>query len=271
MSVYIGASGPNIHIGGDTAIARAAVLDGATSHITIDGLAADAYGQTDVAHGYVMLIKAAVDVNFNWYATIGDNTNGQNNYVGVAASTGAGGAEGRLRSAVSDTPSATSSFIAGSAATGHVDSAWHLVHCADHKNGVNGDVTGQVDGATREVMASYVRYAVPSGGYDWFSIGCRRFQAAPLIQAILPMTVGYFARYDGEILSQAAWTAIWDAFNTGGGRRNTIRITNAIQAQLTGAGVCKWAGPLDESTPHVNTDSVAAPIYVDCTFEDAGY
>ena len=60
MSVYIGASGPNIHIGGDTAIARAAVLDGATSHITIDGLAADAYGQTDVAHGYVMLIKAAL-------------------------------------------------------------------------------------------------------------------------------------------------------------------------------------------------------------------
>lgn len=243
---------------------RAAVLNGTSSYIDFDGLAADAYAQTKAATHYVMLLKSAgLDTTFRYWFGISDDAT-PSKYHAIINQTGAGGSEGRLRTLVVNT--STLLNATGTAATEHIDDAWHMVQSADHYNAGNGDVVVQVDGATREMLGSYLRFAAPT--YELCSVGSRRHDGT--VDLFVDGVVGYLARIDGEILSQASWTAIHTAFDTGGGRLNTRRVTEAIQGALT-TGVCKWAGNLDGSAPHVNTDSIAAPIYNNCTFEAAGY
>lgn len=260
MTVYRGldetlAGSPNL----------AAVLDGDTGHITIDGLGADAYGQTKVATGYVMLVKSVTPGSRFW-ASI-SNQNASSTYqIGLAA-TATGGAEGQAR-AVFVLNGSIKLNVDGPANTQHIDGAWHLIHSADHYNAPNGDVFVQVDGATRTLLGSYLRYADPV--HTMCSLGVLRRNVGPVPTGFSAGTLGYFARYDDEALDQDSWDAIAAAWDTGGGRQDTRRISEAIQGELT-TGAVKWAGQLDGSRPHANPDSVAAPIYVDVDFELADF
>lgn len=241
----------------------AAVFNGTTSHITIDGLAADAYGQTKVATGYVMLVKASPPSSRWWVSFANTDDLGTYSTMLNTLST-------KMQGVVVFEGS-TKLNVTGPAQTQHVDGEWHLIHGADHYDDPNGKVYGQVDGATRSLLGTYARFVSPTPNNSMFSLGVLRYKSGPTFFGRKAMIIGYLARYDDEILDQAAWNRIFAAFDTGGGRYDTRVITEAIRGELVGAGSLKWAGALDGSLPHVNPDAVADPIYVDITFEPANY
>lgn len=243
---------------------RAAVLDGITSHVTKDGDAADAYTQTKVATGYVMLVRATDDAIARFWGCLGSLKSTSTYHVSPSAAASAGGPQ---RAVISDGGSLKLNATGG-VATEHVDGGWHLIHVADHDNAPNGDIYTQADGATRELLGSYLRPASPSPDFTLFTLGAFRYKPGPLLSTFAEGTIGYLARYDGEQLSAASWDAIWEAFDTGGGRADTRVITARIQGLLT-TGTLKTAGDLDGSTPnHVGSNPAT---FIDCTFERAVY
>lgn len=240
----------------------AAALNGTSSWINLDGLAADAYGQTKIATGYVMLVKSVTPGSRYWAALANADDLGTYQTPLAALS-------GKL-SATIVLAGTTKQNAQGPAQTQHVDGEWHLIHGADHYGDPSGLAYRQVDGATRSFLGAYVRFASPTPDYSMFSLGVLRYKSGPTFFGYSAGTLGYFARYDDEILDQASWDAIFAAFDTGGGRSNTRRITEAIQNELT-TGTLKYAIALDGSAPHVDPDSVGAPTFVDVEFEPANY
>ena len=271
QTVISGASGPaivvgaaaggSIIIGSDllTNPPMVAFLDGVTAHITIDGLGAVAYGQTTDTH-QILLVRAVDPTDFHYWTTAGSSTA---QFHSLINSVGTASLEGHTRAV----RFAGVGLATSTANSQCADGGWHLLQGAGQYTGPNATVYLQTDGMTRESAGTYARVA---GTCDKVTIGARRHSSGPsVIDEIVPGHVGYFALITGVQLSQGDMDVIWAAFDTGGGRSNTRRITEAIQSVL-GAGTLEWAGGLDGKLPHVNTAGAAAPIYVDAVLERAG-
>lgn len=260
-----GASNPNIVKGSNRVIKGAstpmvAVLNGTNAHIEIDGLAPVTYTQTGDTHMVYLVKKAAPSLTF--WSFIGNN---DATLLPWNAVEDMGSGTGELSALIRNQTTAALDFT-GSSATNHADGEWHMLQASDQYTDPNGQVFLQVDGGTREASATYLRYAVDATYPKFFTLGALRRGVGGLPSGWDACKMGYYALVSGQKLSAANMDAIYAAFNTGGGRRNTRIITSTIQGLLS-SGTLQFAGDLNGSAPHVGP----VPICVNCTHEVASY
>lgn len=251
----------------------ATVLDGVTAHITIDDLAAVITQTADIQ--VISIVKGDdPTVSASWCVAGADDATSLP-YWSVLGRSPTAPNEGHARTLTTSHVGVLVNAT-GTGQTQHVDGRYHMFQGADHYSAPNGQCYVQVDGATREAMGgAYARPANDATWSKWFTLGAFRRGLTPDITTLAEGAMGYFAIVTGVQFSQANMDAIWDAFDTGGGRNNTMVVTRAIEAAITdaGAGTLQWAGELNgnATAPHVNAAGADPPIYVDCTFELANY
>lgn len=233
-----------------------------SGYVTMDGMAADAYGQADEGHLTIMLVRNSDPSIFHYWAALSHPTS-TINYIGAVNQTGAAGAEGRLRGLIANGTGLVNQ--PGTAATEHIDGEWHLVQSGEWLTAPPvATVWGKVGSNAREAMGTYTRFADP--GYGQFSLGVRRHGTQ--VDLLHGGDIGYLARIDfpagDTVISDAQQSDIHAAFSTGGGRRDTRVVTASILDIVAPAnsGRLKWAGNLDGGPGHWDPDGVGPPVFV---------
>lgn len=152
------------------------------------------------------------------------------------------------------------------------DDVWRLwQYCGERR-------AGDVERPFVHVNGSFVQ------GADWnrfvdedasfpayVTFGALRHSAGPTIVDFAAQKSAYAAIVEDHVATQANMDAVWDAFDTGGGRDGLSVVSDAINSNK-GAGVLQWAGPFDgHGSPHYDAGPFGNPTYVNVTFEDPAF